>query len=68
MDDIKESLSKIVRYSGKQGAVVLNQYEYEPGHYGYYEKEYNKQQPQDYKRFSFASLFFLLGSRFGGRQ
>ena len=68
MDDIKESLSKIMRYSGKQGAVVLNQYEYEPGHYGYYEKEYNKQQPQDYKRFSFASLFFLLGSRFGGRQ
>ena len=68
MDDIKESLSKIVRYSGKQGAVVLNQYEYEPGHYGYYEKEYSKQQPQDYKRFSFASLFFLLGSRFGGRQ
>lgn len=68
MDDIKESLSKIMRYSGKQGAVVLNQYEYEPGHYGYYEKEYSKQQSQDYKRFSFASLFFLLGSRFGGRQ
>lgn len=68
MEDIKESLSKIVRYSGKQGAVVMNQYEYESGHYGYYEKEYCKQQPQDYKRFSFASLFFLLGSKFGSKQ
>ena len=68
MEDIKESLSKIIRYSGKQGAVVMNQYEYESGHYGYYEKEYCKQQPQDYKRFSFASLFFLLGSKFGSKQ
>ena len=68
MDDIKETLSKVARYSKKPGAVVMNQCEYEPGHYGYYEKEYYYKQPQDYKRFSFASLFFLLGSKFGGKQ
>ena len=68
MDDIKETLSKVSRYSGKPGAIVMNYCEYEPGHYGYYEKEYYYKQPQDYKRFSFASLFFLLGSKFGGKQ
>ncbi len=67
MEDIKETLAKISRYSSKPGAIVLNHCEYEPGHYGYYEKEYYCKK-QDYKRFSLASLFFLLGSKFGGKQ
>ena len=68
MDDIKESLARVSRYSGKPASIVLNHCEYEPGHYGYYEKQYYAQRKdEDYKRFSLASLFFLLGSKFGGR-
>ena len=67
MDDIKEAVSKVSRYSGKAGAIVMNHCEYEPGHYGYYKKESYCQKQEDYKRFSLASLFFLLGSKFGGK-
>lgn len=67
MDDIKEAVSKVSRYSGKAGAIVMNHCEYEPGHYGYYKKESYCQKQEDYKRFSLASLFFLFGSKFGGK-
>ena len=68
MDDIKESIAKIERYSDKPAAIVMNHCEYEPGHYGYYENEYYDQQSKDYKRFSLAALFFMFGSKFGSKQ
>ena len=68
MDDIKESIEKIERYCEKPAAIVMNHCEYEPGHYGYYENEYYNQQSKNYKRFSLAALFCLLGSKFGSKQ
>ena len=35
MDEIKETVERIKRYSDKPGAIVMNHCEHEPGHYGY---------------------------------
>ena len=35
MDEIKETVERIRRYSDKPGAIVMNHCEHEPGHYGY---------------------------------
>ena len=42
IEEIKETVERVRRYSGKPGAVVLNHCEREPGHYGYgyYGKSY----------------------------
>ena len=35
MDEIKETVERVKRYSDKPGAIVMNHCEHEPGHYGY---------------------------------
>ena len=35
MDEIKETVERIRRYTDKPGAIVMNHCEHEPGHYGY---------------------------------
>ena len=35
MDDIKETVERVRRYSNKPGAIVMNHCEHEPGRYGY---------------------------------
>ena len=42
MEEIKETIERVKRYSDKPGAIVMNHCEHEPGHYGYgyYGKSY----------------------------
>ena len=35
MEEIKETVERVRRYSDKPGAIVMNHCEHEPGHYGY---------------------------------
>lgn len=35
MEEIKETIERVQRYSNKPGAIVMNHCEHEPGHYGY---------------------------------
>jgi len=35
MDEIKETVERVRRYSDKPAAIVMNHCEREPGHYGY---------------------------------
>lgn len=35
MEEIKETIERVRRYSDKPGAIVMNHCEHEPGHYGY---------------------------------
>lgn len=42
MEEIKETVERVRRYSDKPAAIVMNHCEREPGHYGYGYGYYNK--------------------------